>query len=118
MSVSTATTPLPPARRSVQSITSDAIAVRRDLHEHAELSTEEHRTQGVIVERLRAAGIDNVRSIADTGVVAEVRGGRPGPHLLWRADIDGLPLDEETGLPFASRAKAMHACGHDGHVAI
>ncbi len=118
MSAITDTTPLPAARASVQAIVPDAIAVRRDLHEHAELSTEEHRTQGVIVERLRAAGLDDVRAIADTGVTAIVRGGQPGPNLLWRADIDGLPLGEETGLPFASRKKAMHACGHDGHTAI
>ena len=118
MTISSETASLPVARSSVQAIVVDAIAVRRDLHEHAELSTEEHRTQRVIVERLRAAGLDDVRAIADTGVTAIVRGGRPGPNLLWRADIDGLPLDEETGLPFSSRVKAMHACGHDGHTAI
>ena len=66
--------------------------MRRDLHEHAELSTEEHRTQAVITERLRAIGVDDVRAIADTGVTAIVRGARPGPNILWRADIDGLPL--------------------------
>jgi amidohydrolase len=108
----------PAVRPSVSAIAGDAVATRRDLHQHAELSTEERRTQGVIVERLQTAGLDDVRAIADTGVTAVVRGVRPGPNLLWRADIDGLPLEEETGLPFASRAKAMHACGHDGHVAI
>ena len=72
----------------------------------------------VILERLRALGLDDVRACADTGATAIVRGAKPGPNLLWRADIDGLPLMEETGLPFASREKAMHACGHDGHVAI
>jgi amidohydrolase len=92
--------------------------LRRDLHQHAELSTQEHRTQAVIVERLRAIGADDVRAIADTGVTAIVRGARPGPNLLWRADIDALPLDEATGLPFASTNGATHACGHDGHVAI
>jgi amidohydrolase len=118
MTATTGTASLPGARASVQAIVAEAVATRRDLHEHAELSTEEHRTQGVIVERLRAAGLDGVRAIADTGVTALVRGARPGPNLLWRADIDALPLDEETGLPFASRTKAMHACGHDGHTAI
>lgn len=109
----------PPAvRPAVQALVADAVAVRRDLHQHAELSTEEHRTQGVILDRLRALGIDDVRACAGTGATAIVRGARPGPNLLWRADIDGLPLIEETGLPFASREKAMHACGHDGHVAI
>jgi amidohydrolase len=109
---------LPAPRPPVAAIVDDAIAVRRDLHEHAELSTEEHRTQKLIIERLRALGLDDVRAIADTGVTALVRGARPGSNLLWRADIDGLPLDEETGLPFASQQKAMHACGHDGHTAI
>ncbi len=106
-------------RASVQAIADDAIAVRRDLHRHPELSTEEHRTQAVIIERLAAIGAEDVRPIADTGVTALVRGAHDGPHLLWRADIDGLPLDEDTGLPFASEmAGAMHACAHDGHVAI
>ncbi|MBI5288764.1 MAG: amidohydrolase, partial [Chloroflexi bacterium] len=105
-------------RPAVAALVADAVAMRRDLHEHAELSTEEHRTQQVISERLRALGLDDVRSIADTGVTAIVRGGKPGPNLLWRADIDGLPLMEDTGLPFASTNGAMHACGHDGHVAI
>jgi amidohydrolase len=120
---------LPSPRASVQSISDELIAIRRDIHQHAELSTEEHRTQRVITERLREIGIDDVRASADTGVTALVRGGRPGPNLLWRADIDGLPLVEETGLPFASQAhaasqtsaasqSAMHACGHDGHIAI
>ena len=107
-----------PIRPAVQALVDAAVAVRRDLHEHAELSTEEHRTQALILERLRLLGLDDVRASADTGATAIVRGAKPGPNLLWRADIDGLPLVEETGLPFASREKAMHACGHDGHVAI
>lgn len=94
------------------------VAVRRDLHEHAELSTQERRTQRVIIDRLKELGLEDVRAVADTGATAIVRGGRPGPNVMWRADIDALPLIEETGLPFASREKAMHACGHDGHVAI
>jgi amidohydrolase len=105
-------------RPEVAGLEADAIAIRRDLHEHAELSTEEHRTQGVILASLRDLGLEDVREIADTGATALVRGGLPGPHLLWRADIDGLPLMEETGLPFASTNGAMHACAHDGHTAI
>jgi amidohydrolase len=108
----------PAVRASIDAIAVDAVAIRRDLHEHAELSTEEHRTQRLITDRLRKLGLDDVRAIADTGVTAIVRGARPGTNLLWRADIDALPLNEETGLPFASPVKAMHACGHDGHVAI
>lgn len=110
---------LPSARAAVQALTADTVAMRRDLHQHAELSTEEHRTQGVILERLRAIGAEDVRPVAGTGATALIRGALPGPNLLWRADIDALPLREETGLPFAAEdGKAMHACGHDGHVAI
>ena len=105
-------------RPAVMALVDSAVATRRDLHEHAELSTEEHRTQALIMERLRTLGLDGVRACAGTGATAIVRGAKAGPNLLWRADIDGLPLVEETGLPFASREKAMHACGHDGHVAI
>jgi amidohydrolase len=105
-------------RPAVHTLTDAAVAMRRDLHEHAELSTEERRTQGVIIDRMRALGLDGVAVSADTGATGIVRGAKPGPNLLWRADIDGLPLTEETGLPFASHEKAMHACGHDGHVAI
>ncbi len=109
---------VPDVRAEVLALVDGVVAMRRDLHAHAELSTEEWRTQRVIIERLTALGVEDVRAIADTGVTAIVRGALPGPHLLWRADIDGLPLIEETGLPFASQEKAMHACGHDGHVAI
>jgi amidohydrolase len=110
---------LPKPRHEVLAAVDDIIAVRRDVHQHAELSNEEHRTQQLIMGRLRALGIEDVRAIAGTGVIADIRGTRPGPALLWRADIDALPLDEATGLPFASQnAGAMHACGHDGHVAI
>ncbi|MEX2246229.1 MAG: amidohydrolase [Dehalococcoidia bacterium] len=110
---------IPDARDAVRAILDDVIATRRDLHRHPELSTEEHRTQRCIIDRLHALGLDDVREIADTGVTGVVRGGAPGPSLLWRADIDGLPLQEETGLPFASEtAGVMHACGHDGHTAI
>ncbi|MEX1254388.1 MAG: M20 family metallopeptidase [Dehalococcoidia bacterium] len=110
---------LPTPRHAVQAIADEVVALRRDLHKHAELSMEETRTQGVIVERLRALGVEDVRAVADTGVTGLVRGERPGPDLLWRADMDGLPLKEETGLPFACEdGGAMHACGHDGHVAI
>jgi amidohydrolase len=110
---------LPAVRPAVAELADELVAVRRNLHRHAEVSRQEHRTQGVIIDRLRAIGVDDVRPMADTGVTCIVRGERPGPHLLWRADTDGLPLDEETGLPFASQNEgAMQACGHDGHVAI
>lgn len=109
---------LPAPRDAVAALAADAIAMRRDLHRHAELSTQEHRTQGVILERLDALGLDDVRASADTGVTAIVRGALPGPNVLWRADIDALPLREATRLPFACEDGAMHACAHDGHTAI
>jgi amidohydrolase len=106
-------------RPAVEALVAQTVAMRRDLHQHPELSYEEVRTQRVVTERLRALGLEDVRAIAKTGVTALVRGARPGPNLLWRADMDGLPLEEATGLPFASEDPgAMHACGHDGHVAI
>jgi amidohydrolase len=105
-------------RPQVRALAGEMVAVRRDLHEHAELSTKERRTQRVIIDRLEKLGLDDVRPAADTGATALVRGAGPGRNVLWRADIDGLPLIEETGLPFASREQAMHACGHDGHIAI
>jgi amidohydrolase len=108
----------PNPRPAVQALIDDVVATRRELHRHAELSTEEWHTQGVILNWLNSIGVEGVQASADTGVTAIVRGARPGPNLLWRADIDALPLAEETGLPFASENGAMHACGHDGHAAI
>ncbi len=105
-------------RPAVQALLEETIALRRDLHEHCELSYEEERTQAIVLDRLKALGLQDVRPTTKTGVTALIRGGQAGPTLCWRADMDGLPLDEETGLPFASKNGAMHACGHDGHVAI
>lgn len=103
-------------------------AWRRDLHQHPELGNQEIRTAKVIADHLRALGLDDVRTgLGPTGVSAVLRGGRPGPRIALRADMDALPVTETTGLPFASTVKAdyrgtpvgvMHACGHDAHVAI
>lgn len=97
----------------------------RDLHGHPELGFQERRTAAIIAERLRAAGYEVTTGIADTGVAGLLRNG-PGPTALLRADMDCLPVKEETGLPYASAATApdgnggelpvMHACGHDMHV--
>jgi amidohydrolase len=100
---------------------------RRHLHQRPELSNREVETARYVAEQLRSFGLEPQTGIARTGVVALLRGGRPGPVVALRADMDGLPVREETGLPFASRATAeyegnkvgvMHACGHDTHVAI
>jgi len=96
------------------------IRTRRDLHQHPELGFQEVRTAGIVAERLRAAGYDVRTGIAETGVVGTMRGGNgDGPTLLLRADMDALPIVEETSHDFRSTIDgAMHACGHDAHTAI
>ncbi len=102
-----------------QDLVDDVIALRRDLHAHPELGFEEVRTAGVVATRLRGLGFEVHERIAMTGVVGILRGKRPGKTVMLRADMDALPLPEETGRAFASRnAGVMHACGHDGHVAM
>lgn len=92
------------------------IEIRRDLHAHPELAFEEVRTAGVVARELSRLGIPHRTNVGRTGVVGEIAGGRPGPTLLIRADMDALPIAEETGLPFASQTEGkMHACGHDIH---
>jgi hippurate hydrolase len=88
----------------------------RDLHRHPELSLREHRTAAAFAERLRKAGYETVDGVGGTGVVGVLRNG-DGPTVLLRADMDALPVTEETGLSYASEtAGVMHACGHDLHV--
>jgi amidohydrolase len=92
------------------------IEIRRDIHAHPELAFEEVRTAGVVARELTRIGIAHQTGIAKTGVVGLIQGGRPGPTLVIRADMDALPIHEQTGLPFASTiANKMHACGHDIH---
>ncbi len=97
---------------------SDIIATRRYLHARPETGFEEHQTASFIADRLRKAGLDVQTGIAETGIVATLKGGKPGRRLAIRADIDGLPIDELTGLEFASTNGVMHACGHDGHITM
>ncbi|MBV9111083.1 MAG: amidohydrolase [Gemmatimonadetes bacterium] len=96
------------------------IRTRRDLHQHPELGFQEHRTAAIVAERLRAAGYEVRTGIAETGVVGTMRGGAgDGPTLLLRADMDALPILEETSHDFRSTVDGrMHACGHDAHTAI
>ena len=99
----------------------DLVALRRDFHMHPETAHQEHRTAQVVAGRLCEAGLDEVRTgVGKTGVVGVLRGGRPGPTVLLRADMDGLPLVEaDRGQSYRSRIEgAHHACGHDGHMAI
>ena len=106
-------------RAEVAALRERLIATRRDLHEHPEVSWSETRTQAVVLERLNDIGLQDVRAIAKTGATGLVPGRKSGPCVLWRADMDALPIPEKTGLPFESKTHGvMHACGHDAHVAI
>ena len=92
------------------------IAIRRDLHAHPELAFEEVRTAGVVAAELARLGIPFQDKVGRTGVVGTIQGARPGPTLIIRADMDALPIQEKTGLDFASTVEGkMHACGHDIH---
>lgn len=100
---------------------------RRHLHQYPELSNREFETSKYIEKHLRSLGLEVTTNVAHTGIVAVLKGGKPGPVVALRADMDGLPVLERVDLPFASKAKGqyngeevpvMHACGHDTHVAI
>lgn len=91
--------------------------MRRDLHAHPELGFEEHRTAGIIANRLKQLDIEVKTGVGRTGVVGILQGGKPGKTVLLRFDMDALPIVEETGAAYASQHQGvMHACGHDGHV--
>jgi len=109
------------------SVEPKVIAWRRDIHEHPELSNRETRTAKLVAEQLKRMGLEVQTGIAHTGVVGFLKGGRPGPTVAIRADMDALPVTEKTDVPFKSHATAiyrgetvgvMHACGHDSHTAM
>ena len=110
-----------------RSVEPQVIEWRRDIHRNPELSNREVRTAKLVAEHLKRIGLEPETGIAKTGVVALLKGGRPGPTIALRADMDALPVTEKTDVPFRSRATAsyrgetvgvMHACGHDTHTAI
>ena len=102
-----------------KSVLDATIELRRRIHRHPEIGLTLPRTQATILEAIDGLGLDIRTGTRTTSVVGRLAGGRPGPTLLLRADMDALPLREDTGLPFASEADgAMHACGHDAHVAM
>jgi amidohydrolase len=113
---------------SADAIEPKLVAWRRDFHQHPELANREVRTAKIVADHLRALGFDDVKErVAHTGVVGVLVGGKPGPVVALRADMDGLPVVEEVDVPFKSTARAewngqscgvMHACGHDAHTAI
>lgn len=108
-------------------INPQVVAWRRDFHKNPELGNRETRTSKIIADELRKLGFEVTTGVATTGVVGVLRGGRPGPVVALRSDMDALPVTEQVDLPFKSTAKAqwngqevgvMHACGHDNHMAI
>jgi amidohydrolase len=105
----------------------EVVTWRRDFHQHPELSNREFRTAKVVAEQLRRMGLEVKTGVAHTGVVAILKGGRPGPTVALRADMDALPVTEQVDVPFRSVATTefrgektgvMHACGHDAHTAM
>jgi amidohydrolase len=112
---------------AVEKIDQKLIGWRRDFHENPELGNQEIRTAAIIAKHLRSLGIEVKTGVAHTGVVGILQGGKSGPVVALRADMDGLPVTERTPIPFASKVKVnyngketgvMHACGHDSHMAI
>jgi amidohydrolase len=108
-------------------VESKVIGWRRQIHEHPELGNRETNTSKLVADHLRALGLEVRTGVAKTGVVAVLKGGRPGKTVALRADMDALPVAEEVDVPFASKVKTtyngqdvsvMHACGHDGHTAV
>ncbi len=113
--------------QKVRALEPKIIAWRRDIHQNPELSNREVRTSKLVADQLRKLGIEVKTGVAKTGVVGLLKGGKPGPVVALRADMDALPVTEESDLPFKSTIKTeylgqpvgvMHACGHDAHVAI
>src|SRR5437879_9465672 len=108
------TSPLPS-----RSVLDEVIELRRHFHRHPEVSFSEHETSDRLRERLRQLGLELKPCPTDTGVVAVLDTGRPGKTVMLRADIDALPIQEESGVKFESTIEGrMHACGHDAHMAI
>src|SRR5688572_2453024 len=113
--------------RRVATTMPKVVAWRRDIHANPELGNRETRTAKLVADHLRALGMEVKTGVAHTGVVGVLRGGKPGPVVALRADMDALPVTELVDLPFASKVRTtyngqevgvMHACGHDNHVAI
>ncbi len=105
--------------QALQAQAEEFIAVRRDIHKHPEMGYKEYRTSDLVAERLSAWGYQVTRGLGGTGLVGQLKRGTGSQSIGLRADMDALPIDEATGLPYAScNVGIMHACGHDGHTAM
>jgi amidohydrolase len=110
---------MPEIKSKCTELASELVRFRRDLHQIPEAGLAEHKTAAYIAENLHQLGLEVHTGVAGTGIKAILRTGRPGPTLLYRADMDGLPIEEQTGHAWASTHPGMmHACGHDGHMAM
>ena len=109
-----------PVIPQIESFADDLVAIRRDFHENPELGMEEIRTSGIVADLLKSWGIETHLGIGKTGVVGVLQGNQgPGRRIGLRADMDALPVEERTNLPFASKVPGkMHACGHDAHTTM
>lgn len=106
-------------QEAIAQITPSLIEMRRDFHRYPELGFQEVRTSSKLAEFLEGLGLEVTQGVAQTGVVARLKGSRPGKTVLVRADIDALPIQEDSGVAYSSQTPGvMHACGHDGHAAI
>ncbi|SIQ36646.1 carboxypeptidase Ss1. Metallo peptidase. MEROPS family M20D [Solilutibacter tolerans] len=117
----------PEVDAAAERLKADVVSWRRDFHQHPELSNREERTAAKVAAHLRKLGLKPQTGVAHHGVVAVIEGGKPGPKIALRADMDALPVTEKADLPFASKVTTefngqqtgvMHACGHDAHTAI
>ncbi len=103
----------------IQDISHHIIRTRRDIHQHPELGFQEFRTSALVSKRLSTMGIEVETGVGKTGVVGTLKGAKKGPMIIMRADMDALPMQETGDFPFKSQTDGvMHACGHDGHVAL
>src|SRR5260221_2404418 len=119
--------PLARVEQEVVRVTPALVEIRHQIHQNPELSNREEKTAALIADYLRKLGLEAQTGVAHHGVVAVLKGGLPGPVIAVRADIDALPVTEQTNLPFASKVRTtylgqevgvMHACGHDIHTAV
>ena len=103
----------------IEEFADELTSIRRDLHAHPELGFQEERTSRVVTDLLESWGIDTHRGIGKTGVIGVIHGAKPGRTIGLRADMDALPIQEETNLAYGSKNPGvMHACGHDGHTTM